>query len=282
MSEVPAPVVSGRRRRPSRTLIAGALIVALFALVTFRQLRRPQNQADLIEQIKAAGGFVSTEPPPSLQERIDSYRSGSGWQTGYTAVGLYGHDVTGDWLNAHDGLSPLDITDLKLSETSLTGDELARFIREHPLQMLQLREQPLSDAAVDALASRRDLVILELRDCPLTDAQLARLPLEQLQELRVDGTQVTAGGLSVLRRAGRLTVATLDGRQLDEQVAGLLAGLPSLCAIELVGSDVTDAHLQRLGANGALQSIVLTRTAATDDAIKALEAALPECLVTVR
>src|SRR4029079_16992764 len=116
-----------RIRRIPRTMIVGGLIIAVFAILAFSLWRRPQRQSTLIERIRAAGGFVTTEPPPPLKERLDAYRSGSGWLSGYTAVGLYGADVTGNWLSELDDLSALDITDIKLAETSLTGEELARF-----------------------------------------------------------------------------------------------------------------------------------------------------------
>lgn len=273
---------SSSRRRVPRTVIAGAIIIASFALIAFFRGRRPHQEADLIEQIKAAGGFVTTEPPPSLKERLDAYRSGSGWLSRYTAVGLYGSDVTGDWLREHHDLNDLEITDLKMAETSLTGDDLARFVAAHPLHVLQLRAQPLNDSTIDALADCRELVILELRDSPIADAQFNRLPVEQFEELRIDGTQVTTAGLRALQPAKSLVVLTLDGRQFDADAAKLLSRLPALRHIELVGKDVTDEHVQRLQAFAALESVVLTRTQATDDGVKALEAALPNCLVTTR
>ena len=288
------PVPNDRQsRRVPRTVIAGAVIVAVFAFIAWNQWRRPQLQAELIEQIRAAGGFVQTEAPPSTGERIEGLRSGVKWEDGglrsgakwedsYTEVGLYGPDMTGDWLRAHDNLSALGITRLKLSETGITGDELARLIAAHPIHVLELREQDLNDSTVEALAASPKLNTLELRDSPLTDAQFPRLPLEQLDELLINGTEVTSAGLAPLQRAKVLTFLTLDGRQFDESAAKLVASLPSLQYLELVGTDVTDEDLLQLYGMTKLSAITLIRTSVTDEGVTALETALPECVVGVR
>lgn len=270
------------RRRFPRTVTAGVVLVVVFALIAFWQLRRPRRQENLIEQIRAVAGFVSTDPPPTLTERISAYRSGSGWLAGYTAVGLYTSDITGEWLTEHDDLAALDITDLKLAETALSDADLASFVSAHPLHVVQFRDEQIADQTVAALADRRELTILEVRDCPLRDDQLARLPLEQLEELRIDGTQVTSLGLAELRRAEQLVVLTVDGRQFGDGTSEILNALPALRVLDLFGSDVTDERLQRLNGVKALEFIQLTRTSATAEGVKRLQATLPKCEVSVR
>lgn len=270
------------RRRIPRAVAAGALLVAVFAVIAVSVLRRPQRQADLIERIKAAGGFVSHEPPASLRERLSALRAGSKWEDGYTSVRLYAADITGEWLREHDDLTPLSITDLKLAETSLTDADLARLIRAHPLRVVEFRDEQIDDNATAALADCRRLFCLELRDSPLTDAQLARLPLEQLEELRIDGSLVTSAGLQELQRAQRLEVLALDGRQLDASTAPILNQLPALKSLELVGEFVTDEQLSHLPGLTSLESISLRRTAATRDGVEQLQSQLPNCEVFLR
>lgn len=270
------------RGRISPVVIAGVVLVVAFALIAARQMLRPQQQEDLVEQIQAVGGFVTNDPPPTLAERISAYQSGSGWLATYSAVGLYTSDITGEWLRKHDNLAALKITDLKLSETALTDVELARLVEAHPLHVLQLREEQVGEETVAALAGRKELMILELRDCPIGDDQLARLPLEQLDELRIDGTRVTPEGLEALRRAQKIVELTIDGRQLSDGTGKLLNAMPQLRDLQLFGSAVTDEHLDQLHNVPQLEFIQLSRTAVSDDGVKLLRAALPKCDVVVR
>jgi hypothetical protein len=266
-------------RRISRTVIAGATLVVVFTLIAFIRLRHSRQHADLVEQIKAVGGFITHDPPPSLQERITAYREGSQLEENYTAVRLYTADITGDWLHGLDSFSGLQITDLTLAETALTDADLAQLIAAHPLEVVELRAEKVGDEAVAALAGSPKLFMLQIRESPLNDGQFVRLPLEQLEELRIDDTAVTPTGLQELRRAGRLVRLTIDGRQLDESAARILSGLPALRQFELVGESVTDDHLAMLHAIAALEWVVLRRTAVTPDGIQSLQSALPKCEV---
>lgn len=270
------------RRRMPRAVVAGAMLVAVFALIAFSVFRRPQRQAELIERIKAAGGFVSHEPPASLQERLSAFKAGTEWDHGYTSVRLYASDITGEWLREQGELKALSITHLKLAETSLTDADLARLIRAHPLQVVEFRDEQMGDEAAAALADCRRLFSLEIRDAPLTDAQLARLPLEQFEELRIDGSLVTVEGLQELRRAQRLHVLALDGRQLDASTAQMLSQLPALKSLELVGESVTDEQVSHLRGLTSLEWISLRRTAATRESVESLESMLPNCEVRMR
>jgi len=267
------------RRRLPRSVIVGGLLFAVFGLIALVLLRRPQRQADVIEQIKAVGGFVTHDPPPSLQERITAYRQGGELEGNYTAVRLYTSDITGDWLRAHDNLTTLQITDLTLAETALTDAELAELFRAHALTVVDLRSEQVGDQAVAALADGRKLTLLQIRESPLNDAQFARLPLEQLEELRLDGTLVTPAGLQELRRAGKLVSATLDGRQFDATTAQVLGALPQLKFLEFIGPDVTDNHLAMLHGFTALELLNLRGTAVTSAGLESLQKALPNCQI---
>ena len=269
-------------RRISRTLVAGAVLVAVFVLIVLARVRRSQEQTDLLQQIKTAGGFVTHEPPPSLQERIAAYRQGAPVESNYTAVSLYTSDINGDWLQAHDDLSELQITDLTLAETAFTDAELARFVSTHPLEFVNFRAEHVGDATIAALAGRPQLRLLQIRQSPLTDEQFSRLPLEQLEELRIDETGITPVGLQELRRARKLVLLIIDGHQFDASTASLLAGLPAFRQIELAGEAVTDDHLAMLPAIAALEFVTLNRTAVTEEGLKSLRSALPMCEVSTR
>jgi hypothetical protein len=265
------------RRGLPRTLIAGVLLVAVFGLISVILFFRPRQQANLIEQITAVGGFVTHDPPPSLQERIAAYRQGQPQAENYTSVGLYTSEITGEWLREHDDLTALEITDLKLAETTLTDADLARLIAAHPLEVVELRAEKVGMETIAALAQSQKLFILQIRESPIDDGQFARLPLERLEELRIDDTGVTPAGLKELSRAGRLYRLTIDGQQLDDATAEVLSRLPRLRELELIGALVTDDHLARLRAITALEWVTLRRTAVTDDGIKSLKDALPNC-----
>lgn len=269
-------------RRISRTLVAGAVLAAVFVLIVLGRVRRSQQQTDLMQEIKTAGGFVTHEPPPSLQERIAAYRQGARLEQNYTAVSLYLDDITGDWLQTHDDLSELQITDLTLAETALTDADLARLVSAHPLEFVNFRAEHVGDATIAALAGRQKLRLLQIRQSPLTDEQFARLPLEELEELRIDETGITPAGLQALRRAQRLVLLIVDGHQLDAGTASLLAGLPAFRQIELAGESVTDDQLALLPAIGALEFVTLSRTAVTEEGLKSLRSALPMCEVSTR
>jgi hypothetical protein len=100
-----------------------------------------------------------------------------------------------------------------------------------------------ADEVAAALGTKRQLWLLHLGESDLSDAGFRRLPLENLRELDVAGSNVTPGALADLSRCRQLTGLTIDGHQFTAEFAEQLRRLPYL-KLTLRGSSVTDEHVR--------------------------------------
>jgi hypothetical protein len=265
------PWLSRRTRRWLNAAIVSLLAAAVFG--AYSELRRQRARA-LASEIQKAGGRVHL--PLSLLDNLRNWGS-QDWKWD-TRVMLGGSEIDGRWLRNHDYLDHLSITELFLNQ-SLSASDVVRLMEEHPIKALVALEQSGSDQIAAALAGS-DLKDVDFLDADLTDAGLRQLPLEHLHNLNITGTKVTPPGLAELRRCQQITWIGLDGNQLDESVIAVLAELPSLESLTLVGPGVTDRQLAMLPKVQRLQFLYMQRTSVTQAGLSELDRALPECVVS--
>ncbi|MBL8848577.1 MAG: hypothetical protein JNG89_02795 [Planctomycetaceae bacterium] len=178
-------------------------------------------------------------------------------------------------------LHGLDIRCLYVTNGALTGDEVARLVPAHPIELLRLTKVTGTDAVAHALRESTTLRLTSFDDSDLSDTGLRELPLERIETLFVNGTEVSTTGLQELRRAERLWCLLLDGGQFNAESVEIVKRLPKLRILGLNGAAVTDEHLQLIhGLN--LEKIHLENTTVTPAGIASLKQALPSCVVEVR
>jgi hypothetical protein len=197
--------------------------------------------------------------------------------------------VDRELLQSHDYFTALEFQELEIGGADFTAGDIEALFRAHPLCSVDARDVPISAAAFAALKNKSMLRTLDVRGSGLSDADLAALPLEGIESLQIDNTQVTAQGLSALTRCTKLHQLSLDGSQFTDEVANMLRSF-RLGSLSLSGPEVTDEHVLRLkdltGVDvtdkhgrrlvSGLLFINLSRTSVSRDAIESLKAARPE------
>jgi hypothetical protein len=98
-----------------------------------------------------------------------------------------------------------------------------------------------TDAVAEAFSTKSTLRKVFLNQSDLTDAGFRRLPLQQLEELGIDETHVTAQALDELHKCSRLEVLALNPTQLTESVVETLASLPELSSLSKYSARPTPA-----------------------------------------
>jgi hypothetical protein len=268
------------RRR--RWIVCGLVLLPL-ALVALTQWRQEVRAQRLVSDIEAAHGAIIRETSvwdrwvgKMVQESSGTlmYRETDG-----AIVRLDGQAFDNSWLRNHDYLRELPISTLTLNNVNIRGMELAQLVGSHPLRELYAAETELSPEVFDRILQQRRLKLLHLRGASLKDEQFVRLPLEQLEQLYVELTDVTPNGLRDLSRCDRLGCLGLDGRQLDEATAASLAEMPRLLFLNVVGRDVTDTHAELLHAMPQLHRLILVDTSISPQGLSHLRLAIPDTIV---
>lgn len=194
------------------------------------------------------------------------------------SVLMSGERITSQFLQRHEDFRELEIDFLMLERTALTESDIERLIRTHPLRSLDAEGAAVSSDAIAALGLKEGLSRVAVPNTALTDHDLSLLPLESLDELEIDHTQVSPQGLRMLDRCRKLSVLSLDGSQFSSEIADTLQAL-QVERLILRGSDVVDEHLLRLRGLTTLWEVQLDNTSVSPEAIKDLRAASPDCLI---
>lgn len=254
------------------------IVVGIAAVLwTMRAQRREAELKELQASVYRAGGQVV--PDWSVWRRASAWWQGQQVTLGTEVIFRQGRSrrqrpVLGD-------LRGLDIACLYVLNGGLTGDELERLVPAHPIQLLRLMNVTGADAVAHKLRESRTLRIAAFDDSDLTDAGLRELPLERIESLYVNGTDVSVAGLHELKRAEKLWCLVLDGRQFNNESVEIVKCLPKLRILGLNGAAVTDAHLPLL-RDLKVEQLSLEGTSVTSAGITALKQALPGCTIEVR
>lgn len=111
------------------------------------------------------------------------------------------------------------------------------------------------------------------------DALSAVASLDNVYELRADGTPLTNAGLAHISKLTSLERLHLEKTKIDDAGLTHLKDLENLRYLNIYGTDVTDAGLERLAGLKNLKKLFVWHTKVTDEGAAKLKAALPELMI---
>lgn len=273
-------------RRKRRQLLRVAILASFIAgAVLVRAYRRDLRAERLAAEIKEAGGTVSRAAP--VWERL-WWRVRNSEHAHFMRSRMNGDEtivrlpktLKEHWLESRDYLDALSITELEIISTPESA-EIPLLVARHPLKSLTVSYSRGVDNIAAALSDKRMVRRFAAFGSDLSDAGLKHLPLEQIEDLQIAKTRVTATGLLELHRAKQLHAIMLDGQQIDADVAFLLEENAAPYLLMLRGYDVQDLTLQMLMSvlkqrpKTTMDTLFLDDTSATEAGVSAWERGLP-------
>lgn len=169
------------------------------------------------------------------------------------------------------------VIELNLGDIEAT-DTLAKQISLlDQLQKLTIRESAMTGAGWESLGKLHALQQLDLRDCPLDNAQLTAVAsdLTQLRALRLNGTSgrttVDDDGLAVLANCPELKVLAVDGLWVSGQGLEHLKKNLKLSELYAAGTTLDDGAVTLLADLPALRKLRLSQTTVGTEGLAALE-----------
>ena len=164
-----------------------------------------------------------------------------------------------------------EFSDLNLSGSALTEQDLIQVGRLQKLQRLNLDHTPIRDSWLSHLANLGELRNLELTNTPITDAGLVHLrTLSKLEYLHLARTMVVGVGLEHLAELRQLKTVWLYHTPTGDEAIPHLARLQGLRTLDLEGSQITGKNLELLRQLPLLTSLDLSSTSLRDDALPAI------------
>lgn len=249
------------------------------------------------------------QPLPALQRLYlkDTKITQQGLQFLSGSTDLFELLVDGTAISQTSVLSQFpDLSVIGVGETSLSSDEL-QIVAEFPrLDRLTMDGRHLTESMTGILADRPNLRALSLRDLP-SDFEsnfLVRLPLltelyfssadtevygdgfwEDVASLRnlqilmcTEG--LTDQSLAIARPMPQVQMLTVMSKSVTgEGLVTAMVKFPNVGSLRVNFSDWTDNDVQQLHRLKSLGKIDLTKNSASAESIKALSAALPDCLI---
>ena len=148
------------------------------------------------------------------------------------------------------------------------------------LETVNLTGQPKVTSVINFKGSPR-LRQLYLRHSGVTDAGLESIKsLPQLEELAIGDTQITDAGLQHLKGLNKLKLLDLAAcKNVTDGGLADLSGLSGLETLHLTGLPITDKGLEQLKDIKSLKTVEANGTKVTDEGVKSLQTALPNCQV---
>jgi Leucine-rich repeat (LRR) protein len=126
-------------------------------------------------------------------------------------------------------------------------------------------------ASFNATEPGKPVIRIDLRDKQISDADLKSLRhCQNLRELVIAGTPVTAAGLKELRELKNLDKLDISGTPITDAGLKEFRELENLKSLHLSGTSVTDAGLKELGERKSLVVLHLGDTKVTDVGVKEL------------
>jgi cellulose synthase/poly-beta-1,6-N-acetylglucosamine synthase-like glycosyltransferase/Leucine-rich repeat (LRR) protein len=164
------------------------------------------------------------------QELVNSIQIRKGGK----ALVLTGPPVEASWLNDQEKVQP--ITEFTLSNT------------------------PLGDEVLPLLAPAKDLEVLVLDSRRITGSGLDKLTSEKLRRLVMSSTGANDDALKEVRKFPGLQELQLEGTNVTSGVLQHLDNLKQLKILSLAGTQVTDTGFASIGKLTSLESLNLKRT----------------------
>ncbi len=208
-----------------------------------------------LQKLKNAPGITELNLYYAEQITDEGLAAVKGWKR-LRRLNLRGTKVTDTTLEHLAAVTTLEALDVGYAQITDVG--LDRLTPLQNLRELVISGNKLTDVGLQALRQLSGLTSLTLGGdqrtdsglwaISLTDAGLdAILTLQNLRELRLDGMPVTHRWLEKLKRLPKLERLSLQRcKRLDDATALLLGALPTLRAVELTGTAVTEKGLADL------------------------------------
>ncbi len=171
-------------------------------------------------------------------------------------IDLRGTKITDTTLEFLEGLPTLESVDVGYAQ--VTDNGIDHFGNLTNLKRLTISGNKLTDVGLQALRQIPSLLYLDLGGSQRTDSGLwsvsitdsgieAVATLEKLEELRLDGTTITARNLEPLKRLPHLKRLSLAGcKRLANDAAPMLEQFQGLEILDLAGSGLDQAAITAL------------------------------------
>lgn len=195
---------------------------------------------------------------------------------------LDGNPIDGSGLMAFDGFAKLDY--IALTFCLVVDRKLTKFPRLPKLRLLKLSGNQLGDGALATIgtAELHALESLFLSRTDVTDDGLRLLrPLKKLHELALSETRVDGKGFSALARSN-IRFLRVARTPLNPMALGSLADYPELVALDVGGTQLTDADVPNLLRLRKLVYLNVARTGLSKAGIARLRDRLPDCEIELR
>ena len=115
----------------------------------------------------------------------------------------------------------------------------------------------------------------------ISDLGIAKLAkLKNLKRLNISGARLTPEGVRMLQGLPLERLSLWASLSLDDAVADVLAGMPTLTELDLSYTKVGDQGLQRLAKLPNLKSLYITETSITPEAVSAFRKDHPNTFVS--
>jgi hypothetical protein len=195
--------------------------------------------------------YLDRDPPDALFRR--TAMTPEEIRKGYLAF----LDVGDDDLAAVGDAEALAAVDLCLAQTRVTDRGMAKVARFANLDWLDLAGTKLSPVGVREVGALKNLVTLDLQGARIdAEALRAIASLPKLEDLVLSDANVDDDSLDVLADCKTLTTLALNRTAVtDAGAEKLVAALPSLASLSVVGTSVSEATAKKLEASRADLSV---------------------------
>ena len=282
-----APVAAAEpKMRVSRRRLASVVFFCVLLAIVIDAYRRQRHVQWLVSEIDAVGGHVRL-PEPLLEQ---AWAGRWSTLTHGAAVGMGGSkfgaelerlppDVDGAWLDAHNNLAGLRVTNLMIGGTKWTGADITGLVEQHPIDNFNAWGLQGADDAAHALENCATVRSVSLASSDLTDEGFRALPLEQLTRIEILRAQhLTSAGLRELRRCDQLEFLAIDDKQAEAAIPLLLEWQRPLGVLWLEGPAITGEDLERLHEL-KLRILFLSGTSVSEAAVENFRQKLPGCCI---
>ena len=179
--------------------------------------------------------------------------------------------ITDDGMRDISGLP--DLKELDLRGTPITDDMVTHLARLAKLRRLVLAQPRITDRGLEQLAGLKDFSSLELYQATVSGKGLKSLP--RLEQLILDGSNLTNDDLREIGKMKHLTVLDLRNNPISDEGIAHLAKLTSLKHLALPGTKITDRALEHLIELKNLRYLDLIGTEITRGGAEKLKKSLP-------
>ncbi len=175
-----------------------------------------------------------------------------------------------------------DLTGLSLRNVEFEENALGRLKDLEKVFSLTLASIPFTDKDVEHLVAMPRLSLLNLSSTEVADAGLEGLKAaDSLDRLLLSGTEITDSGLQHLADMPKLAALDLSWTSITDTGLEQLVQLPQLTELHLAYTAVTDDGLVHLRQMKCLRVLNLQKAKVSAAGVADLQAALPNCVITV-